>query len=344
VAVIPLVVVAMSLVVACASGFVAVERTIAVTAQRPEVAPPFVVYVEPPGRPPLRDQVYARRGTTALTYDVTYPRTVDDASPVVVLLHGGGWWSGDVSDMRGIRGTPAAIAAAGFVAVSANYRLACHGPARGDATAPAASARPDRACGVHVADQVEDVRSLLRHLRSRAALLHIDPDRMAILGISAGGHLGLLTAATARRPAESVHAVVNWSGAPSVEFIEHQPLQPASSEFSLRAAFENVVGCDFATCPAAWEWASPASHLTPATPRFAVFSVVGERESQVPVEPVQAFHRRLDELGFPNEYALGPGTCHAASCANYPLAGSEHTTTLDASITFLQTQLDVPRP
>jgi acetyl esterase/lipase len=331
--------VAVTVLAACGCASVAVARTLAVAAQPPVVAAPFVTYLDSPGRPPLRDQPYAHRRGGTLSYDVTYPSHVDDATPAVVLLHGGGWWSGDKSDMRGSRATPAAIADAGFVAISANYRLACTRTSSSRPDEPFVYRNPEALCGAHVMDQVADVTALLAHLRAHAATLHIDAHRIALLGMSSGGHLALLTAASARAPERSVRAVVNWSGAPAVDFISREPLLPASSEYSIRAAFTNAVGCDLSACPKAWQRADPTARLTASTPPFAVYSVAGEDETQVPIGEVRAFHARLDELGFTNAYAAGDGTCHAVGCANYPLASST-TTALSASIEFLHEQLD----
>src|SRR5207247_9621857 len=42
---------------------------------------------------------------------------------------------------------------------------------------------------VHIPEQLEDVRAAIRYVRAHADRFHIDPNRIALLGESASGHL-----------------------------------------------------------------------------------------------------------------------------------------------------------
>lgn len=119
------------------------------------------------------DVVYAEVDGVALRYDHYRPLTVEGPAPAVVVVHGGGWMNGDPSQAG-----PNAmhLARRGIGTVSISYRLAP------DARFPA---------------QLDDVRHGLRHVRAHAAELGIDPERMALLGFSAGAHLALLAHLTA---------------------------------------------------------------------------------------------------------------------------------------------------
>lgn len=102
--------------------------------------------------------------------------------PAVLLVHGGGWYSGKPWHMSSIA---ARLCMRGLVAVNVAYRLAP------DHLYPAA---------------VEDVRAALRWLRAESAALKIDPARVGGWGYSAGAHLvGLI--AYDRRPGEELSAV-----------------------------------------------------------------------------------------------------------------------------------------
>jgi acetyl esterase/lipase len=90
-----------------------------------------------------------------------------------LLLHGGGLRVGSPQPMAPFA---AELARAGFVAVAPEYRLL------GEAAWPAA---------------LQDVRAAIRWVRSQADVLDIHPDRIALQGFSAGGHLALLAAGTA---------------------------------------------------------------------------------------------------------------------------------------------------
>ena len=114
------------------------------------------------------DVVYAEVGGEPLRYDHYRPLGVSGPTPAVVLVHGGGWSGGDPSQAAG---NGMHFARRGIATISISYRLA---PAH---RFPA---------------PLDDVRRGLRWVRAHAAELGIDPDRMALLGLSAGAHLAML--------------------------------------------------------------------------------------------------------------------------------------------------------
>jgi acetyl esterase/lipase len=92
--------------------------------------------------------------------------------PAIVFVHGGGWQSG--SKRRPLFILPALrYAAAGYVCIAVNYRLAQEAPF------PTA---------------VEDVKTAVRWLRAHADQYRVDPDRIGAFGNSAGAHLALMLA------------------------------------------------------------------------------------------------------------------------------------------------------
>jgi acetyl esterase/lipase len=96
--------------------------------------------------------------------------------PAVVIIHGGGWNSGDKANAREINiGTNLALH--GYVALSINYRLAT-------GTAPTWP------------QPLHDCKTAVRWLRQNAARLQVDPDRIGAIGGSAGGHLAAMLALT----------------------------------------------------------------------------------------------------------------------------------------------------
>lgn len=92
--------------------------------------------------------------------------------PTVLLLHGGGWQYG--SYLR-TNNWPKLLRDAGYQVVSAEYRLAAPGQPTWD-KAPT------------------DVGDAVSFIKTHADLLGVKPDRIAIFGQSAGGHLALLEA------------------------------------------------------------------------------------------------------------------------------------------------------
>jgi arylformamidase len=98
--------------------------------------------------------VYSRPGATGL--------------PVVFWIHGGGWQAGDKSD---VQVKPKVFVEKGFVFVSTNYRLLP---------------------GVEMETIVRDVAKAVRWVHNHVADYGGDPDRLLIMGHSAGAQLAAL--------------------------------------------------------------------------------------------------------------------------------------------------------
>src|SRR5690242_7454969 len=114
------------------------------------------------------DVVFAERDGFALRFDHYRALKAEGPAPAVVVVHGGAWMAGDPSQAAG---NALHFARHGITTVSISYRLA---PAH------------------HFPAPVDDVRHGLRWVRAHAGELGIDPDRIALLGLSAGAHLALM--------------------------------------------------------------------------------------------------------------------------------------------------------
>lgn len=141
--------------------------------------------------------------TTTLSYGNDARQAIDfyrakgaGPAPLVVFIHGGGWALGDKRPASGKK--PAHFTDAGYAFASINYRLV-----------PQAT----------VEQQAADVAAAIDTLRFRASEYGIDPNRIALMGHSAGAHLAALVATdpqylkAADVPMTAVKAVVLLDGA-----------------------------------------------------------------------------------------------------------------------------------
>ena len=122
-------------------------------------------------------------------FDLSLPegRTMD--TPVIILLHGGGWTSGGKSDYDFLREY---FSLRGFAVVSVNYRLA-------------------RINGKGVGEILDDVSMVLTLVRKNSGSWTYSRDRVFIAGHSAGAHIALLYAFT-RDPGRSIRGVISFCG------------------------------------------------------------------------------------------------------------------------------------
>lgn len=100
------------------------------------------------------------------TLDIYLPNGGSGPYPVVVDIFGGGWYFGNKSSHKL---EPALnLLKRGFAVVSINYSLSCQDT---------------------LDTQIQEVKASIRYIRKHAAAYQLDPNRIALLGESAGAHL-----------------------------------------------------------------------------------------------------------------------------------------------------------
>ncbi|MCW0484378.1 alpha/beta hydrolase [Gaoshiqia sediminis] len=200
----------------------------------------------------LPDQVYRVRENRLLRMDVFLPNNSDKTCrPVVMMIHGGGWRSGNKSHL-----VPLAqkLAIDGYVTATVGQRLSI------EALYPAA---------------VHDLKEAIRFLKHNSQLYGIDTTRIAVLGCSSGATMASLLATTGHLttfddpaslyPAHTarVQALINIDGVvdftdPNESAKDTNPDKPSAGAMFFGATYNEK--------PELWKDASAINYVDKNTP------------------------------------------------------------------------------
>ena len=193
---------------------------------------------DPEGQPPRRalpasvkverDIVYTRYGSREVKLDLYLPKQpASGKTPCIVVVHGGGWRSGDKTRFAHIAG---ALAEQGFAAACIGYRLL-----------------PE----VEFPAPVVDCKAAVRWVRANAAKHGLDPDRIGAIGGSAGGHLVALLGTS-----DTVEKLEGDGGHAGVSSRVHAVVAMATPADMTRMGDRQNLGADLA------KLISPVTHVT----------------------------------------------------------------------------------
>jgi acetyl esterase/lipase len=200
----------------------------------------------------------------------------------MVRVHGGGWIGGGRGEApawnRWLNGR-------GMVVFDVDYRLP----------------PPERS-----QDEVADVQSALRWVAAHATRCGADPDRISLMGHSAGGNLALLAAyrgATERQP--PVRCVVNLYGPADLTDL----WATSGSRRYVDSCLGSYLGGRPDEVPERYAAASPLRHVTAAAP--PTLTVLGTSDRIVPAGQARRLAAALEDAGVYSETVLLPATDHA---------------------------------
>jgi pectinesterase len=188
------------------------------------------------------DLVYNTDQDRILYFDA-FINTKKKRNPAVIMIHGGGWRSGNKNQMHLMAQE---IAAKGYSCFAIEYRLSL------EAKYPKG---------------IIDVKNAIKFIKDNAGKFNVDPDKIAVLGCSSGGQMAALIGTTNKNPdfeeasfksksSSKVNAIIDIDG---VLAFRH----PESSEGEMASFW---LGGSYDEKPENWKNASALSHTDKNTP------------------------------------------------------------------------------
>ncbi len=238
-----------------------------------------------------KDIEYCNVDGVSLKLDMYAPRDLSSPAPALIFIHGGAWEGGE----RGVyKAYTVPFAEKGYVATTISYRLS------GVAPFPAA---------------VQDVKSAIMFLKANAEKYKIDPERIAVLGGSAGGHLSMMAGYAQNEPAlepsngpegvdSRVQVVVNFYG----------PVDLTAEEARVHGGVKKFLqGKTYEEAPELYRQASPITYLTGDDPPTLILH--GSIDDVVPIAHAELLAAKLKELKIPYVYERFEGWPHTMDLA-----------------------------
>ena len=233
----------------------------------------------------LPNQVYATVGQWNGKMDLYLPKAANKPTPFIIFIHGGGWVHGSKEKEKEF----AAFFNDNYAVANIEYRLADAAPA------PAA---------------IEDCRCALFYLIANAKKLNLDTRHIGIMGISAGGHLALMTGLLGKdhrfdkncTPTASFHVsvIIDKQGPADLNRWEsvRKPEKASSAWLAGRGndtVFVNTL--------------SPISYITKNAPPTLI--IHGDKDHTVPLQQSQTLYEKLKAAGVTTELHIIPGATHS---------------------------------
>jgi len=214
--------------------------------------------------------------------------------PAVLLIHGGSWMRGKRSEMGKFARR---FARAGYAVYNVDYRLA-----------------PEH----RFPAQLDDVRAAFGWLHAHAASLSVDPDRIAVMGYSAGAHLALLLALADAGGAPVPRAAIAGAAPTDLRVVPSSPVVAA------------LIGGPGDALPDAYAQASPIAHVSADDPPVLLYH--GTLDLRVDVEQPRRLVAALRAAGVTAELVEAPWSGHTSA---YFFDGDS----FEAALAFLAEQM-----
>jgi len=281
---------------------------------------------------------YKTIGDLKIQADI-YRKPDDIIRPAILWIHGGALIMGN---RRGLNPQQAEkYLKAGYTIISIDYRLAPQ---------------------VKVQQIIEDLEDAYQWVRTEGPkLFHIDPDRIAVIGHSAGGYLTLMAGCVLKPSPRAVVSFYGYGDIAGTWYSQPDPFynrQPAvTKEEAFKAVGTDVIsddqsgnrgrfylycrqqglwpvevtGYDPATQPRSLDPFCPLRNVTKDYPPALLLH--GDNDTDVPYEQSVMMAKELEDNGVHYELITMPGRGHGFDAA---MADPEITATFDRVLKFLE--------
>jgi acetyl esterase/lipase len=238
--------------------------------------------VRPLDLPAIRyeERTFAVHDDQTLTLDLYRPAYVHGAVPCVIVVHGGGWQSGDNTRFAALN---AYLAGRDYVVAAINYRLAPRWkfPASRD-----------------------DVLAAVGYIKSHAGEFGVDPSRLVLLGRAEGGQLALLAAYTNHDTA--IKGVISVYSPTDLRTAYEHP--SPRSLYDTRAMIETYVGGPPGSAEQQYHDASPVNFVSASTPPTLL--IHGSRDQTIAIDQSAQLDERLLRAGVKHVFVKLPWATH----------------------------------
>lgn len=225
--------------------------------------------------------------------ELAHRKDVINPQTAVLFIHGGSWIGGDKAIMRRYQDL---VLDNGYIYVSMNYRFITS--------------------GADYLDMLDDITLALTFLSDYADDLMINPEKIALVGESAGAHLATLYAYR-NKTTSPIEVSFVMAMVPPVDFTDpafitygDPTLQLFLANGLMGTSIEGPESLALSGYPTSWVDASPISHLDKAIPTLVAYAGMDEL---IPISNMERFIDQANELNAPVETIFFENSGHSLS-------------------------------
>lgn len=226
------------------------------------------------------DQSYGNDGEQKM--DIYLPAFRSSRTRLMVIIHGGGWSSGDKADFDSYI-TEFQKRLPHYAFANLNYRLV-------------------KEKGNYFPTQENDIESAIQYLKKKTGEYRISTD-FVFLGISAGAHLALLQGYKHSDELKP-KGIVSFFGPVDLQLL----YKDANSDKSIPLVLKSIMNTTLEGNPGIFAQSSPINYVSSASPPTLMLH--GDADKLVPIEQAYMLRDKLIEAGVTNKLVVYPGQGH----------------------------------